>query len=55
VEILAPFGVDDVLEMILRPTPAFRKKPEIPLARLEAKSWLTRWPGLRVVWLCDSA
>jgi hypothetical protein len=51
VEILAPFGVKDVLEMILRPTPAFRAKPEIPLARLEAKGWLTRWPGLRVVWL----
>ena len=51
VEILAPFGVEDVLEMIIRPTPAFRTKPEIPLARLEAKGWLTRWPGLRVVGL----
>ena len=55
VEILAPFGVEDVLEMIIRPTPAFRTKPEIPLARLEAKGWLTRWPGLRVVGLGDSA
>ena len=55
VEILAPFGVGDVLEMIIRPTPAFRTKPEIPLARLEAKGWLTRWPGLRVVGLGDSA
>ena len=51
VEILAPFGVEDVLEMIIRPTPAFRTKPEIPLARLEAKGWLTRWPRLRVVGL----
>ena len=51
VEILAPFGVEDVLEMIIRPTPAFRTKPEIPLARLEAKGWLTRWPGLRLVGL----
>jgi len=49
VEMLAPFGVDDVLEMIIRPTPGFRAKPEIPLARLEAKGWLTRWPSLRVV------
>jgi hypothetical protein len=51
VEILAPFGVADVLEMIIRPTPVFRTKPEIPLARLEAKGWLTRWPGLRLVGL----
>jgi hypothetical protein len=55
VEILAPFGLEDVLEMILRPTPSFRTKPEIPLARLEAKGWLTRWPRLRVVGLGDSA
>ena len=55
VEILAPFGVDDVLEMILRPTPAFRTKREIPLARLEAKGWRTRWPRLRMVGLGDSA
>lgn len=54
VEILAPFGVEDVLEMIIRPTPAFRTKPDIPLARLEAKAWLTRWPMLRVVGLGDS-
>ena len=51
VEILAPFGVDDVLGMILRPVPAYRGKPEVLRARLEAKGWLTRWPRLRVVGL----
>jgi hypothetical protein len=54
VEILAPFGVEDVLKMIIRPTPAFRTKPEIPLARLKAKGWRTRWPGLHLVGLGDS-
>lgn len=54
VEILAPFGVGDVLEMIIRPTPAFRTKPEIPLARLAAKGWRARWPRLRVIGLGDS-
>ena len=54
VEVLAPFGVADVLEMILRPTPAFSTKPEIPLARLEAKGWLTRWPRLRLIGLGNS-
>jgi hypothetical protein len=53
VEILAPFGVHDLLEMIIRPTPAFRTKPEIPLARLAAKGWRTRWPRLRLVGLGD--
>jgi hypothetical protein len=43
--------VDDVLGMILRPVPAYRGKPEVLRARLEAKGWLTRWPRLRVVGL----
>jgi hypothetical protein len=51
VEILAPFGVGDVLGMIVRSSPAYRVKPEVLLARLEAKGWLTRWPRLRVVGL----
>ncbi|MCA3277110.1 MAG: nucleotidyltransferase family protein [Roseomonas sp.] len=55
VEILAPFGVTDVLEMIIRLTPAFRTKPEIPLARLEAKGWRARWPRLRLVGFGDCA
>jgi hypothetical protein len=54
VELLAPFGLDDVLAMVIRPTPAFRTKPEIPLARLEAKGWRTRWPGLRLIGLGTS-
>jgi hypothetical protein len=54
VEILAPFGVADVLGMILRPTPAFRTKPEVVRARLEAKGWRARWPKLHVIGLGDS-
>jgi len=54
IEILAPFGVEDVLEMIIRPTPAFRTKPEVVRARMEAKGWRTRWPKLHVIGLGDS-
>ena len=54
VEILAPFGVADVLAMTIRPTPAFRTTPEVVRARLEAKGWRRRWPKLRVIGLGDS-
>ena len=54
VAILAPFGVADVLAMILRPTPAYRSKPEVLRARLEAKGWRRRWPSLRLVELGDA-
>jgi uncharacterized protein len=49
VEILAPHGIDDLVGLIVRPTPAFRDKPEQVRNRLAAKNWLRRWPRLRVV------
>ena len=51
VEILAPFGVDDSLGMIVRPSPAYQAKPEVLRARLETKAWRRRWPALRLVGL----
>ncbi|HVT28225.1 MAG TPA: nucleotidyltransferase family protein [Lacipirellulaceae bacterium] len=46
VDLLAPFGVDDLLGMIVRPTPAFADKLDIYRARLARKQWPKRWPLL---------
>ncbi|WP_416900356.1 MAG: nucleotidyltransferase family protein [Minwuia sp.] len=46
IELLAPFGLSDLLGLIIRPTPAFRAKPEIFRARQAAKNWRERWPKL---------
>lgn len=48
VEVIAPLGVDDLLDLIVRPTPAFAHKMHLYHARLEAKDWLRRWPGLTI-------
>lgn len=48
VEVLAPLGLGDLFEMVVRPTPRFRSKLEIYRARVAAKSWERRWPGLRL-------
>lgn len=47
-ELLAPLGVDDLLDLRVRPTERFRAKPEIYRERLAAKHWLARWPNLQV-------
>jgi len=47
VELLAPFGVDDLLGMIVRPTPAFANKLEVHRARLMLKAWSKSWLLLR--------
>lgn len=48
-EILAPHGLDDLLGLVVRPTPAHAPRPELVAARLAAKGWAARWPALR--WL----
>lgn len=49
IEILAPYGLADLFDLIIRPTPAFRgAKQEIIIERIEKKRWLDRWPKLKV-------
>ena len=47
-EIAAPFGLDDLFGLILRPTPRFvGEKYGKFLERVRAKGWLAAWPLLR--------
>jgi hypothetical protein len=51
-EVAAPWGVDDLLAGVVRPTPAFAADPAkraVFARRVAEKGWLRRWPGLRVV------
>lgn len=49
VELLAPFGLDDLLGLIVRPTAAFKNKRAIFEARRASKNWAARWPKLKFV------
>lgn len=47
-EIEAPFGLDDLLNLVLRATPHFSgEKRTIYEDRLQAKDWFVAWPLLR--------
>lgn len=46
VELLAPHGVDDLINLIVRPTPAFAGRLGEFDDRVRAKEWLNRWPRL---------
>jgi hypothetical protein len=46
VEMIAPYGVADLLALIVRPTPLFLKKMHVYRARLATKDWKARWPKL---------
>jgi hypothetical protein len=49
-EIAAPFGLDDLFDLRLRPTAKFAvEKHDIFQRRIDEKSWLKTWPLLQVV------
>ncbi len=49
VEVMAPYGVDDLLNLIVRPTPFLGHKMDIYCERVMAKDWLARWPKLTMM------
>ncbi|WP_050470706.1 nucleotidyltransferase family protein [Herbaspirillum chlorophenolicum] len=50
IQIAAPFGLDDLYEGVIRPTPRFQlEKKHIVENRALTKGWLQQWPKLRMV------
>ena len=49
IEIVAPHTINDLLNLIVRPTPAFRHKMDIYRRRVTDKNWPARWPKLTVL------
>jgi len=49
IEVAAPFGLDDLFDAVVRPTPRFATdKYPVFLERVRAKRWLATWPGLQL-------
>lgn len=47
--VLAPYGLDDLFRMIIRPTPKARLRMDQFESRLSQKPWLRIWPDLKVI------
>lgn len=47
IEIIAPFGFDDLFRLIVQPTTHFLTKLEIYRKRLNSKKWEANWPKLK--------
>jgi uncharacterized protein len=46
--LLAPLGIDDLLNLHVAPTQAGRRKPGQYMNRMQSKNWAGIWPGLVV-------
>lgn len=47
-EILAPLGLRDLIQLVVRPTAHFRTKLDLYRERVNAKNWPERWPRLHI-------
>jgi hypothetical protein len=48
-ELICPHGLQDLMDMIVRPTPYHAKMPDAYVRRLNKKRWQVYWPEVRVV------
>ena len=50
IEVAAPFGLDDLFNLIVRPTARFgTEKKRIYLDRIRSKNWTATWPDLTIM------
>lgn len=48
-KIIAPYGIDDLVNLIIRPTAPQYKNLDLFWDRIKSKKWLEKWPKLKVV------
>lgn len=46
-KLIAPYGVDDLLNLVVRPSPKFSNSLKIVEQRVREKKWLEKWPKLK--------
>jgi hypothetical protein len=47
--LVAPYGIKDLVNFVVRPTPAFINKINILQERVQKKKWLEKWPNIKIV------
>jgi hypothetical protein len=48
---IAPFGITDLINLIIRPTPAGMENIEVYKKRIKEKKWQVLWPMLQVLYM----
>lgn len=45
----APLGSDDLLNLVIRPSPTFAQRPDAFHVRLAKKMWEKKWPNIQII------
>jgi uncharacterized protein len=49
IDIIAPYGLDDLFHLMVKPTPCSKDKTNVFRERMRSKAWLENWPKLKVI------
>lgn len=49
-ELLAPYGIEDLVNLRVTANPFCKANPSLFVERMKEKQWEKRWPGLKIVW-----
>lgn len=47
-KLVAPYGIDDLVNLVIRISPKFPDGVEVVKERIQKKKWLEKWPKLKV-------
>jgi hypothetical protein len=47
--LFAPHGIDDLVNLVVRPSPSFENDLDKFWERVKGKGWEAKWPKLRVI------
>ena len=47
-KLIAPHGINDLVNLVIKPTPTFYNKTNIVRERVAKKKWLEKWPKLKL-------
>ncbi len=47
--LVAPYGINDLINFTVRPTPIFLGKIDVLKDRVQKKKWLEKWPNIKIV------
>jgi hypothetical protein len=48
IDVIAPWGLEDLFTLTVRPTPSGRAKPDVYRRRIAEKNWSASWSAVRV-------
>lgn len=48
-KLIAPYGIEDLVNLVVRMSPQFPEGIQVVKERIEKKKWLEKWPSIKII------